>query len=208
MSTRSRTPNRPGRANAAIRRTLILVLGTLALTGTEQAVSAAGAPARDRATSTESLRGLSRAATIAPGASAALDGCVTAVEQSGRSATFSGVMSAVPGAERMAIRVELEERSHASGSFRTVQAPGLGVWRPSEPGINVYKYIKQVTNLAAPAYYRGLVRFRWATAKGHLVRSATLHTQVCKEPLLQSPSTSTTRTSTTTTTTSSSTSAA
>lgn len=198
MSTRSRTTKRPGRAQTATRHTLVLVLGTLALTGLEQAVPASGAPARGRATPTESLRGLSRAATIPTGASAALEACVTASEQSGRSATFSGQMITVIGAERMAIRVELEERTHASGGFRAVLAPGLGVWRTSEPGVKIYKYIKEVTNLSAPAAYRGLVHFRWTNAKGRLVRASTLRTQVCKEPLLPPPSTSTSTTTTTT----------
>jgi hypothetical protein len=197
MSTRSHTPSRPGRANAATCRTLILVLGTLALTGIAQAVPATGAPARDSATSTESQRELSRAATILTAASAALESCVTGAEQSQRSMTFSGQMTTIVGAERMAIRVELEERTRASNGFRAVLAPGLGVWRTSESGVRIYKYIKQVTNLAAPAAYRGLVHFRWTNAKGHLVRASTVHTQICREQLL--PGSSTTTTSTTTT---------
>ena len=40
------------------------------------------------------------------------------------------------------------------------------------PGVKVYKYLKQVTNLAAPAFYRGVVRFRWLNAKGKLIKAA------------------------------------
>jgi hypothetical protein len=165
-----------------------------------QAVFASGAPARDRATSTPSLRGLSRAASAAPIASATLEQCLTAADQSGRSATFSGQMTSIEGAQRMAMRLELEERTHRSGPFRVVVAPGLGVWRSSEAGVKIYKYIKQVTNLAAPAGYRALVRFRWTTAKGRVVKLQTLHTQVCKQPLRISSEPSTTTTTTTTTT--------
>lgn len=182
MSMRSHAAASPGRVMSARRRTRALVLGTLALTGAVQAVPATGAPARDGATPTESLRGLSRAATSPTGAIAALEGCVTAGEQAGRSATFSGQMNTIPGAQRLAVRIELEERSRNTGGFRVVLAPGLGVWRLSEPGVKIYKYKDQVTDLAAPAAYRGLVRFRWMNAKGHVMRASSARTQVCKEP--------------------------
>ena len=57
----------------------------------------------------------------------------------------------------MSMRIELLERMPGEAGFRAVAAPGLGVWRASEPGVGVYKYVKQVTNLSAPADYRGLV---------------------------------------------------
>ena len=38
--------------------------------------------------------------------------------------------------------------------------------------MKVYKYVKQVTNLAAPAAFRAQVRYRWLDAHGHSDRSA------------------------------------
>ncbi len=162
--------------------------------GATQAVPATGAPARDRAMGASSLRDLSRAATFSTGASATLEGC----DQSKHSATFSGQMTADLGTLRMAMRVELEERTRGSGTFQVVIAPGLGVWRSSEASVKIYKYIKEVTNLTAPGAYRALISFKWTNAKGRIVREESLHTQVCRQSALTLISPSGTTTSQTT----------
>jgi hypothetical protein len=114
--------------------------------------------------------------------SATLEQCVTAVTQAERSATFSGEMTAIAGTARMSMRIDVEERGPGEALFHTVSAPGLGVWRASDPKVKVYKYLKQVTNLSAPADYRALVRFRWLNTRGHLIRRAERVTPGCEEP--------------------------
>jgi hypothetical protein len=120
--------------------------------------------------------------TAKPGLAATLVGCVTAVNQAERSATFSGEMTAIAGSAHMQMRIDVLERLPQEASFHTVAAPGLGIWRGSAPGVKVYKYLKQVTNLSAPAFYRGAVRFRWLNAKGRLMRSEELRTPRCQQP--------------------------
>jgi hypothetical protein len=115
-------------------------------------------------------------------ASASLAQCVTAVEQTERSATFAGEMTAIPGAVRMGMRIEVLERLPAEALFHPVIAPGLGVWRAAAPGVKTYRYLKQVTNLSAPSSYRASVRFRWINAKGHVIKSQELRTPRCEEP--------------------------
>jgi hypothetical protein len=117
----------------------------------------------------------------APG-SAGLDQCVTAVPAAGRSATFSGEMTAIPGTVRMAMRIEVQERTPAEAAFHTITAPGLGAWRASEAKVKVYKYFKQVTNLHSPASYRALVRFRWLSARGRVLRQTERLTPRCLQP--------------------------
>ena len=75
-------------------------------------------------------------------------------------------MSLVPGATRMEMRIDLLERGSEEESYRRVTATGLGVWRLSTPGVKSFRYLHQVTNLAAPASYRGAVHFRWLNAHG------------------------------------------
>jgi hypothetical protein len=116
-------------------------------------------------------------------AAATLEGCVAGVQQAARAATFSGQMTSVAGAQRMAIRIELEQRRRVGGPFRPVLAPGLGVWRISEAGVKIYKYIKEVTNLAAPASYRALIRFKWLGARSKVVKQEALRTAVCRQPV-------------------------
>lgn len=116
--------------------------------------------------------------------SATVELCVPSSVQAERSATFSGEMTATPGTGRMSIRIELQERLPAEAAFHTVEAPGLGSWRWAAPGVKVYRYIKQVTDLAAPAVYRAAVRFRWLTAKGKLIRALERRTPTCAQPVL------------------------
>jgi hypothetical protein len=117
-----------------------------------------------------------------PGASATLQQCLTTGTQTERSATFAGEMSAIPGSARMEMRIDVLERMPDDLAYHMVTAPGLGVWRSSAPGVKAYTYLKQVTNLSAPAFYRGEVRFRWLNAKGHLLKVAVLRTRRCEQP--------------------------
>jgi hypothetical protein len=114
--------------------------------------------------------------------SATLEQCVTSSTQAERSATFLGEMTATAGTGRMSMRIELQERLPREAAFRNVAAAGLGVWRAAAPGVKVYRYIKQVTDLSAPAVYRAAIRFRWLNAKGKLVRSFERRTPVCVQP--------------------------
>ena len=80
------------------------------------------------------------------------------------------------------MRIEVQERLPGEELFHTVSAPGLGVWRGSAPGVKIYQYVKQVTNLSAPASYRALVRFRWLNDKGYVIKRAERHTLECVQP--------------------------
>jgi hypothetical protein len=118
-----------------------------------------------------------------PGVSATLEQCVTVGEQAERSATFYGEMTEIAGATRMMMRIDVQERMPGEASFHLVSAPGLGVWRGSDPGVKIYKYVKQVTDLSSPALYRAVVRFHWLSAKGHLLKRAAMLTPTCVQPL-------------------------
>jgi hypothetical protein len=120
----------------------------------------------------------------AGGVTATVEQCVTSTVQAERSATFTGEMSSVAGAAKMSMRIDVEERSPGESEFHTVSAPGLGVWRAADPKVKVYKYVKQVSNLSSPASYRGLVRFRWINAHGHVVKRAERLTMRCLQPAL------------------------
>ncbi len=116
------------------------------------------------------------------GASATIEECVTSAAQEQRLVGFAAEMTAMPGAVRMAMRIDLEERAPEELEYHTVNFPGLGVWRSSDAKVKVYKYLKQVSNLSAPASYRGLVRFRWLNAKGHVIKRAERVTSRCLQP--------------------------
>jgi hypothetical protein len=118
----------------------------------------------------------------APVVSATLEQCLDTGEQADRTAAFSGSMTTVAGAARMTIKIELQERMLGEALFHSVSAPGLGMWRGSDTGVKIYKYVKQFTNLSSPAAYRALVRFHWLDDKGHVIRRAERLTYRCVQP--------------------------
>jgi hypothetical protein len=117
-------------------------------------------------------------------ASVGIEQCVTSTVQAERTATFTAQMAATATTQKMAMRIELQQRLHGESEFHTLAAPGFGVWRTSEPGVEIYKYVKQITNLDAPASYRVLVRFRWLDERGHVLKRDELHTSRCVQPTL------------------------
>jgi hypothetical protein len=122
------------------------------------------------------------AASSAPIASATLQQCLTAASQDERSAMFSGEMTAIPGSVHMAMRIDVQEQLSGEAMFRSVTAPGLDVWRTADAGVRTYRYVNQVTNLSAPAFYRAVVRFRWLNARGRLIRLVERQTPRCVQP--------------------------
>ena len=129
--------------------------------------------------------------TIAPAYSATVEQCATSTVQAERSATFTAQMSATTDTGKMGVRFELQQRLRGESEFHTVLAPGLGVWHSSEAGVQIYKYVKQVTNLDAPAAYRAVVRFRWLSDKGRVLKHAESHTSRCVQPMLSNQVTQT-----------------
>jgi hypothetical protein len=135
---------------------------------------------------------------------ATLQQCATAtIPQTERAATFAGEMSTIAGAARMEIRIELEERGPEELLYHTVSAQGLGVWHSSLAGVKIFTHIQQVTNLSAPALYRGAVRFRWLNDKNRPIKNVELRTSRCEQPAPSASSTGTSPTETSSTGTSS-----
>lgn len=164
-------------AKAALTVGFALVVLACAQVGSASAsVGAGGAGANAHSASTS--------ATTDGAATVGIEQCVTSTVQLERSATFTAQMTATSATQKMAMRLELQQRLRGEGEFHTLVAPGFGVWRVSEPGVKIYKYVKQITNLDAPAAYRVLVRFRWTGEAGHLLKRDELHTPRCIEPSL------------------------
>jgi hypothetical protein len=143
---------------------------------------AAGARASAQATGASGSGSQQTTPPVPGSASATLEECVTAPQAEQRAVAFSAEMTAVAGTMRMAMRIDLQERLPGETEFHAVTAPGIGTWRSSDPKVKVYKYLKQVTNLSAPAAYRGFVRFRWLNAKGHTIRRSERLTARCTQP--------------------------
>ncbi len=166
----------------ALRRSSVLAVGACAL-----GVLCAGQARGDVAQQAGAVQTPQAGAGTTQGVSATLEQCVTALTQPERSATFSGEMTTMAGAARMQMRIDVEERLPGEVGFHIVKAPGLGIWRSSAAGVKAYKYLKQVTNLSAPAFYRAAVRFRWLNSKGSLITATGRRTPVCAQTAPPAP---------------------
>src|SRR5205823_4055121 len=91
-----------------------------------------------------------------------------------------GDMKTVPGASRLQMRFSVQV--HGDGGWHHVPGPNLDVWVSSLPGRTRYVYDKHVTGLQLGVAYRVLVRFRWRSASGAIVRSALRFSHTCKVP--------------------------
>jgi len=184
----------PGR-RPVIGLVLLAAIASLALSspalGTTAATALSATVAPTVAPGSGGVDGESGVSSAKPIASATLTQCATAtIPQTERSATFAGEMTAIAGTARMQMRVELEERIPGELQYRTVADTALGVWRGSAPGVKVFTHIQQVSNLSAPAVYRGVVHFRWLNAKGRAIKAEELSTAVCEQPAPPSSTTS------------------
>ena len=110
---------------------------------------------------------------------ASLVACHVAVDQADRTATFAGELVATATSRSLEIRIIVLERTGGTGRFSAVS---VGGWRRSSPGVGAYKYVKQVTNLPAPAQFRARVDFRWLAATGAVLGSQTRTTATCVQP--------------------------
>lgn len=110
----------------------------------------------------------------------------------GRVALVGAWMRPLPGATRLALRIDLLERLPGSRRWtRRSDVPGLGAWtEPSDALVgtragDVFKYRQSVGRLAVRAAYRFRVAFRWLDAAGAVVREAAVTTRPCRQPDLR-----------------------
>jgi uncharacterized repeat protein (TIGR01451 family) len=126
--------------------------------------------------------------TPEPPYTARLASCRRSLRPEGRSAALAATMRPVPGATRLAMKIELFERPLAGGPW-TLRAdvPGLGTWTaPSDPSLgtrptDVYKYRQAVGRLVVQYAYRFRVGFRWLDEDGAIVREELAQTRACRQ---------------------------
>lgn len=97
-------------------------------------------------------------------------------------------MRPLPAGTRLALRIDLYQRTPGSRWTLRGDVPGLGTWTtPSDAGVgsqagDVFKYRQAVGRLVAPSAYRFHVAFRWTDANGAVVREAARTTAACRQP--------------------------
>ena len=110
--------------------------------------------------------------------------CAPSLDPLARSATFEARTRAY-GSDRMQVRFTLQVREDALSAWRRVAAPGFDTWLTSDAGVRRYSYAKTVENLAAPAAYRTVVRFRWLDEDGDVTDRSRRTSAACRQPDLR-----------------------
>jgi hypothetical protein len=124
--------------------------------------------------------------TRPPRLAAKLESCTKGALRAQRAVAFVGSMPAVPGAERMQMRFDLERLRPGQRRWRRMRnVPGFGSWDRSAPMRAGFIFHKRVDGLAVPASYRAVVSFRWEDRDGRLVRRARRRTAACTQPDLR-----------------------
>ncbi len=146
-------------------RTLLLALTTAALLALPSSAAAASA----------APKGLKRA-----GVQGSLAGCKT--NAASRSAVFKGSMPGIRGFKgRMEMRFDLYARL-GNTAWIPVDVDGFGEWDLSDPGVSGFIIKKRVGGLVGGYSYRSVVRFRWRSDAGRIVRTAKKVTPICAQP--------------------------
>jgi CARDB len=115
----------------------------------------------------------------------ALLSCSTGLSAGERTAVYQGRMRRVSGTRKMQMRFALQWRQSGAKRWSAIKAPGLGTWVSANPGVKSYTFTKRIENLAAPASYRVVVRFRWLDARGHTIDSDSIVARPCRQPDLR-----------------------
>ena len=98
-------------------------------------------------------------------------------------ATFYARMDAIPNASKMQMRFQLLERLGRDDTFSKIEVPALKQWRTSQAGVKRFGWKQIVDGLHLGGAYKARVSFRWLSASGTVLDTATRDTPVCRGPL-------------------------
>ena len=144
-------------------RTLLLALTGAAIIAAPG--SAAAAPTASQAAKKGGVQG-------------SLAGCN--INSAARGAVFKGSMPIIPRFKgRMEMRFDLHARNAAAPEWAPVDVDGFGEWDLSDPGVSGFIIKKRVSGLQSGYSYRAVVRFRWRSDAGRIIRTARKTTAAC-----------------------------
>jgi CARDB len=105
------------------------------------------------------------------------------VSSTAHAATFYGRMDTIAGASKMQMRFQLLEKLGRDDTFSKIDVPALKAWRTSQAGVKRYGWKQIVDGLHIGGAYKSRVTFRWLSASGAVLDTATRDTPVCRGPL-------------------------
>ena len=118
---------------------------------------------------------------VTPGTVAAVVSCdVTSAD---RAATFYARMDTIPGASKMQIRFQLQERLGRGDTWSKLDVPALRQWHTSQAGVKRFGWKQTVDALRIGGAYKARVQYRWLSNTGSVISTFSRDTPVCRGPL-------------------------
>src|SRR3954452_17693981 len=105
------------------------------------------------------------------------------VTSSDRSATYYARMDTVPAAAKLQIRFQLFERLGRDQAWNKLDVPALRQWHTSQAGVKRFGWKQTVDALRMGGAYKARVQYRWLTASGTALDTASRDTPVCRGPM-------------------------
>lgn len=100
-----------------------------------------------------------------------------------RAAVFYARMDTIPGASKMQIRLQLQERLGRDDSWSKLDIPALRQWHTSQAGVKRFGWKQTVDALRVGGAYRARVQYRWLSVTGSVLDTFSRDTPVCRGPL-------------------------
>src|SRR3954452_18060860 len=120
-------------------------------------------------------------APLTPGLVARVAACD--VTSDNRTATFYARMDTLAAASKMQIRLQLFERLGRDDSWSKLDVPALRQWHSSQAGVKRYGWKQTVDALRLGGAYKARVQYRWLSASGTALDTASRDTPVCRGPM-------------------------
>jgi hypothetical protein len=117
--------------------------------------------------------------------------CQHALDPAARAVSITAAMRPLAGTQKMQMRFQLLKRATKHGHGVTVSGRGLGTWiTPADPTLGQrsgdrWVVHHPVVDLAAPAFYRFKVSFRWFGSGGTVLGTSDRKTRTCYQPELR-----------------------
>jgi hypothetical protein len=105
------------------------------------------------------------------------------VTSGNRAATFYARMDTIPGASKMQIRFQLQERLGRGDTWSKLDVPALRQWHTSQAGVKRFGWKQTVDALRLGGAYKARVQYRWLSASGTVLDTVSRDTPACRGPL-------------------------
>jgi hypothetical protein len=105
------------------------------------------------------------------------------VASSDRAATYYARMDTIPSASKLQIRFQLLERLGRVEPWRKLDVPALRPWHTSQAGVKRFGWKQTVDALRVGGAYKARVQYRWLSATGTVLATATRESPACRGPM-------------------------